>query len=70
MAKAKKKLTRKELLKKDDAFLSAASQGARWISENRVQVVVGSVLAVAAILGTWGAVEYLHARDQEKNLTS
>lgn len=57
------KLKRKELLKKDDAFLSAASQSARWMGAHRWQVVGGSVAAVAAILVAWAAVEYVRERD-------
>jgi tetratricopeptide (TPR) repeat protein len=68
VAKPKKKLSRKDLLRTDDAFLSAASQGARWMSQNRVQVIAGGVLVAAAILGTWGTVEYVRARDYDASL--
>ncbi|MEE8410402.1 MAG: tetratricopeptide repeat protein [Myxococcota bacterium] len=57
------KLSRKQLLKKDDAFLSAASQSAKWLGSHRMQVIAGSIATVAAILAIWGAVEYTRARD-------
>ena len=57
------KLTRKELLKKDDAFLAAAAEGAKWLTAHRMQVIAGAVAAVAVVVGTWGVVEYIRARD-------
>lgn len=57
------KLKRKELLKNDDAFLAAASHGAKWMGTHRWQVIGGSVAVVAAILAVWAVVENTRARD-------
>ena len=59
------KLTRKELLKKDDAFLAAAGESAKWLTEHRTQVIAGSVAVVAVLLGIWGLVEYQGKRDHD-----
>ncbi|MBI3179795.1 MAG: tetratricopeptide repeat protein [Deltaproteobacteria bacterium] len=59
------KITRKELLKKDDAFLAAAKGGARWIGTHRGQVVLAVIAAAAVILSTWGVVQYIAERDSE-----
>ena len=46
----KKELSRKELLKRDDAFLSAAADSAVWAERNKMQLLVGiGVLAIAVI---------------------
>lgn len=65
---SKDKITRKELLKKDDAFLAAAGQGAKWISTNRIQVIVGATVVVAVIAGTWAVVETMHRRDERASV--
>jgi tetratricopeptide (TPR) repeat protein len=58
------KVTRKELLKKDDAFLAAAAEGVKWLTSHRIQVIAASVAVVAVIVGTWGVVEYIRVRDR------
>jgi len=68
VARKTKMQSRKELLKKDDAFINAANQGAQWVSSNRLQVIVGVVLVVGVILGTWGAVEYFRVRDERASV--
>lgn len=46
---AKKKQSRKELLREDDAFIQAANTGAEWFTENRT-LVVGGILAIAVVV--------------------
>ncbi|MBI5510111.1 MAG: tetratricopeptide repeat protein [Deltaproteobacteria bacterium] len=57
-------VSRKELLKPEDAFLVAAAQSAKWLTAHRTPLVAGSIAVVAAILGTWGVVEYVRSRDR------
>ncbi len=65
---AKDKISRKELLKKEDAFIAAAGQGAVWVAANRRQVLVGAALVIAVIVGTWAVVETMHSRNQSASL--
>ncbi len=58
------KITRKELLKQDDAFLAAAKGGARWMGTHRGQVVLAAVGAAVVILSTWAVVQYIEERDR------
>ena len=60
----KKKVSRKELLKQEDAFLEAANQGAEWFKENRALVNGAAVAVVLGILGTWGGLTYFEDRDR------
>ena len=61
---SKKKVSRKELLKQEDAFLEAANQGAEWYKENRSLVTAGAVAVLLGILGTWGGLTYVEDRDR------
>ena len=58
-----KKISRKELLKKDDAFIAAAGQSAKWAQGNKTTIIASSVAVVVLILSVWGTFEYLNARD-------
>ncbi|MEO1483515.1 MAG: hypothetical protein AAFU77_15515 [Myxococcota bacterium] len=46
---AKKKQSRKELLREDDAFIQAANTGAEWFNDNRT-LVIGAVIAVVVVV--------------------
>lgn len=60
---AAEKITRKELLKENDAFMAAAEQSAEWVTKNRRQLmIVLSVLLIAAV-GAWAVASYLENRD-------
>ena len=52
-----KKISRKELLKKDDAFIAAAGQSAKWAQDNKVKIIVASVIGVVLIVSVWGLFE-------------
>jgi tetratricopeptide (TPR) repeat protein len=58
-----KKISRKELLKKDDAFIAAAGQSAKWAQDNKPKIIAAGVAGFVLILSLWGAFEYLHVRD-------
>ncbi|MEK7703758.1 MAG: hypothetical protein AAB426_02270 [Myxococcota bacterium] len=58
------KVTRKELLKQDDAFLAAASQSAQWVGSHRAPVILAVVGAVAVVLAAWGVIELRSYRTQ------
>ena len=64
MAK-KKKVSRKELLREDDAFIQAASSSAEWLKENRAAVMAAGIATVVAILGIWIGLLYVEDRDLE-----
>jgi len=57
------KVSRKELLKKEDAFLAAANQSAQWLKKHRTAVVVGVVAAFVLIAAIVGGGEYVAKRD-------
>lgn len=57
------KQSRKELLKQDDAFLTAAHQGAEWISRHRVAVIGGGVGLFVVVAGVIFANELTTERD-------
>tara|TARA_B100000959_G_C14926295_1_gene601653 strand:- start:318 stop:1097 length:780 start_codon:yes stop_codon:yes gene_type:complete len=59
-----KKISRKELLKKDDAFIAAAGQSVQWAEHNKSKIIATSVTGLVLMLATWGTFEYLQARDQ------
>ncbi len=52
------KLSRKELLKQEDAFLHAANQSAAWLKTHRRLVVSGVVAAVVLFGLVWGTLEF------------
>lgn len=58
------KVTRKQLLKQDDAFVAAAAQGASWVLSHRAQVTLSAIGVVALILATWGGIEFSRQRTQ------
>ena len=60
-----KKISRKELLKKDDAFIAAAGQSVQWAQHNKSKIIAASVTGVVLVLGTWGVFEYLQMRDHQ-----
>lgn len=57
------KKTRKELLKKEDAFQAAAGQSAAWLAENKALAIWSSVGVLAIIAAIWGGAEYLRVRN-------
>ena len=61
MAKAKK--TRKQLLKREDAFLNAASQGAEWARENKTALIAGALAIAVVIAAIWGGAEFIRLRN-------
>lgn len=54
----KKKISRKELLRQDDAFIQAANQSAEWLKENQTTITAVTVAVVIGILATWGGIVY------------
>ena len=54
----KKKISRKELLRQDDAFIQAANQSAEWLKENQTTITVTTVAVIIGILATWGGILY------------
>lgn len=59
------KKSRKELLKKEDAFLVAADQSAQWLQSNKKVVLFAVVLACALIGAVWGAA--IHVEEQSRD---
>ena len=59
-----KKISRKELLKKDDAFIAAAGQSVQWAQTNRQMIIGASVAGAVLILAVWGSFEYLKMKDK------
>jgi tetratricopeptide (TPR) repeat protein len=57
------KMSRKELLKQQDAFLNVANQSALWVKGHRLMVFATVGAALVAVLAVWGVVEYGSARD-------
>lgn len=57
------KVTRKQLLKQDDAFLSAAGEGAKWLSDHRKAVIAGVIALVVVIGGATAYIEYTGRKD-------
>jgi len=62
MAK-KKKVSRKELLREDDAFIQAANSSAEWVKEHQKPVIASAIAVVVAIVGTWLGLIYTENRD-------
>lgn len=58
-----KKITRKELLKEPDEFLTTTGQVVRYVRENPRLVTIGGVLAVIAVLIALGVNSYLNQRE-------
>jgi tetratricopeptide (TPR) repeat protein len=56
------KVSRKELLKQEDAFLHAANQGAAWLKGHRNLVIVTVATVLALVLGIWGSIELSEGR--------
>ena len=56
-------LSRKKLLQRDDAFLKAAGESAKWLGSHRVQLAVVIVALVVVVGAIWGGVEYKRGRD-------
>jgi tetratricopeptide (TPR) repeat protein len=52
------KKSRKELLKREDAFIHAAGQSAVWVKSHSALVVASSVAAIVAVAVVWGLIEY------------
>ncbi len=55
---AKKKISRKELLREDDAFVRSASQGAQWLGDHSSQLRTVLVLLTIVVASVWGGLEY------------
>ena len=65
----KKKISRKELLKKPDEFITTSNKIYNWISENLRKVILGLlavVLATGAVLGFLGYRSYRESQAQQK----
>ena len=60
----KKKISRKELLRQDDAFIQAANQSAEWFKENQTTITAATVAVIVGILATWGGI--LYAEEQNR----
>jgi outer membrane protein assembly factor BamD (BamD/ComL family) len=58
-----KKITRKELLKEPDEFLTTTGQVIRYVRENPRVVTIGVVLAVLAMVAAFGVYSYMQQRD-------
>ena len=60
--------SRKELLQREDAFITAAEQSAAWVNKYRTALlaVIGAVVLAAA--GVWGTSEYLRKRDRDASV--
>lgn len=57
--------SRKELLKQQDAFVSAANDSARWLASHRAPAILTVSAVVIATVTVWGIVEYRDARDSK-----
>ena len=64
----KKKISRKELLRQDDAFIQAANQSAEWFKENQTTITAATVAVIVGILATWGGI--LYAEEQNRAASS
>lgn len=64
-AKSKREPSRKELLKGDDAFLSAAADGAQWAERNKQQVLVGIVVLALGVIGVVGYNSFSESRGEK-----
>ena len=62
MAK-KKKVSRKELLREDDAFIQAANSSAEWVKDHQKAVIASAMAVVVLIVGTWLGLIYTDNRD-------
>ncbi len=60
--------SRKELLQREDAFITAAEQSAAWVHKYRTALlaIIGAVVLAAA--GVWGTSEYLRKRDRDASV--
>jgi tetratricopeptide (TPR) repeat protein len=59
-----KKQSRKELLKSEDAFVSAAQATALWAQENKPALSGGALLLLVLAVGAWGSVEYCRGQNE------
>jgi predicted negative regulator of RcsB-dependent stress response len=57
------KLTRKELLSKEDAFTSAAQQSVEWVADHKRQVIVLTSAGFIAIAAIWTGLAWKESRD-------
>lgn len=56
------KQSRKELLNPNDAFLSAAGQGAEWYEKHQRTVKLALIAVMVAVVGVWGIVSMQSAK--------
>lgn len=59
------KQSRKDLLKREDAFILAAEEGAAWASKYRMPLMAVAAALVVVALGAWGFGAYGEKRDRE-----
>jgi tetratricopeptide (TPR) repeat protein len=59
------KQSRKELLKRDDAFLHAASDVTTWATKHSKPLVAGGVAVLLLVIVAWGAMHYMASRDRD-----
>ncbi|MBN1962591.1 MAG: tetratricopeptide repeat protein [Deltaproteobacteria bacterium] len=59
------KKTRKQLLKKDDAFLATANRSFKWMRNHRLAVIIPILLVILAIVGVWIGIEFLNSQRLE-----
>lgn len=60
--------SRKELLRREDAFITAAEQSAAWVHKYRTALLAAVGAVVLAAGGVWGTSEYLHKRDRDASV--
>ena len=60
--------SRKELLQREDAFITAAEQSAAWVNKYRTALLAGIGAVVLAAAGVWGTSEYLRKRDRDASV--
>ncbi len=51
---AAKQLTRKELLKKEDGFITFSNKAFNFINDNKKQVIIGVGIFITFIIGIYG----------------
>ncbi len=62
------KKSRKELLKQQDAFVTAAADSAAWLKGHRALVLLSVVGLLVVSVGLWSIVEYFDSRDRKASL--
>ncbi|MBW1649171.1 MAG: tetratricopeptide repeat protein [Deltaproteobacteria bacterium] len=62
---AAKQLTRKELLKKEDGFITFSNKAFNFINDNKKQVIIGVGIFITFIIGIYGFNIYLEKKENK-----